>query len=73
MTSYDPNTFRAVVIASALELYAKTGMKANTAYTPKNMLATAGQITGVAYKRGAYMQAAQDLRAWANARKHIMA
>lgn len=56
--------FRARTIASALRLYAKTGMKANRAYTPSNMLAAATQITGQKFKRGQYEQAAQALIDW---------
>ena len=61
------NTFRATVIASALRLYARTGMKANAAYTPTNMLAVATEITGNTYKRNKdeYLRAAEDLNAWA--------
>ena len=61
----NPRTYQALAIARALELYRDTGMKANRAYTPKNMLATAEKITGKNYKRGAYSEAASDLRAWA--------
>lgn len=56
--------FRAATIASAMRLYIKTGMKANRAYTPTNMLAAAGQILGKTYKRGQLQQAADDLDAW---------
>jgi hypothetical protein len=58
-----PRTYQAVVVAKALKLYAKTGMKANRAYTPTNMLRTAGNITGKKYKRGQYMVAHDDLMA----------
>lgn len=58
--------FRAKTIASALRLYAKTGIKANRAYTPTNMLAAASQITGIKFKRGQFEQAAQALTDWAN-------
>jgi len=60
------DTFRAFVIASALRLYAKTGMKANRAYTPSNMLAAASAMTGKKYKRGQYEQAANDLAEYGN-------
>ena len=59
----DPNVFRAVVIEHALRLYAKTGMKANRMYTPTNMLKAAASMTGFTYKRGQYLQAADDLKA----------
>lgn len=57
---------RARTIASALRLYARTGMKANRAYTPSNMLAAATGITGKQYKRGQYVQAADDIKVWAD-------
>ena len=53
--------FRAKTIAVALELYAKTGIKVNRAYTPTAMLAAAAEITGQPYKRGQYVQAAADI------------
>jgi hypothetical protein len=65
----DQNIFQSLVIASALRLYAKTGMQANRAYTPTNMLKAASEYTGKKYKRGAYEQAAQDLTAYADALK----
>jgi hypothetical protein len=58
--------FRAKAIASACDLYAKTGMQVNRAYTPTNMLKAAASITGKTYKRGQHKQAAADLREWAN-------
>lgn len=54
--------YRLTVIASALDLYAKTGIKANTSYTPTNMLRAATEATGVKYRRGQYREAAVDLR-----------
>ncbi len=44
-----PYVFQAMAIRRAMEFYAKTGMRVNTAYTPKNMLATAAKITGKDY------------------------
>lgn len=38
----DPKIYQALALANALKLYANTGMKANSAYTPKNMMAKAG-------------------------------
>jgi hypothetical protein len=61
--------FRALTIASGLRLYAKTGMKPNRAYTPTAMLKAATGITGKTYKRGAYVEAADDLQSWANEMK----
>jgi hypothetical protein len=57
--------YAATVLASALKLYGKHRIKVNRAYTPKNMLAAATRITGKTYKRGAYLQASQDVRQWA--------
>lgn len=58
--------YRALAIASALRLYARTDMKANRAYTPSAMLAAAAQITGRAFKRGQYLEAADALKSWAD-------
>ena len=57
------DVYRATVLASALRLYAKTGMKPNSAYTPSNMLRAAGEMTGAIYKRGQYEAAAAALTA----------
>jgi len=62
-----PEQFQAITLARALRLYARTGMKANRAYTPSAMLATASRITGRAYPARAYTQAADDLFCWAEA------
>lgn len=58
--------FRAKTLATALRLYAKTGMKPNRMYTPTNMLAAASQMTGKTFKRGQFEQAAQALSDWAD-------
>ena len=58
--------FRAKTLASALRLYAKTGMKPNRMYTPTNMLAAASQITGTKFKRGQFEEATKSLTDWAN-------
>tara|TARA_R110000868_G_scaffold135728_1_gene348280 strand:+ start:345 stop:557 length:213 start_codon:yes stop_codon:yes gene_type:complete len=63
ITGNNINRYAIVVLASALKLYAKTGIKASRAYTPTNMLATATRHTGNKYKRGDYMTAHDDLRA----------
>jgi hypothetical protein len=57
--------FAAFALASALKLYAKTGMKANRAYTPTAMLRAASKITHKTYKRGDYLTAAADVQKWA--------
>lgn len=59
MTTSTPTTYQAIAVRTAIKLYANTGIKANTAYTPKNMLATAGHLTGKTFKRGQF-QAAYD-------------
>lgn len=55
--------FAITVVASAIKLYRKTGMKANRAYTPTNMLAFASKHTGKKYKRSELETAENDLRA----------
>lgn len=62
---YDPRKYQAIVIASALDLYRKTGMKANRAYTPSAMMKAASQITGRKFKARDYETAAIALREWA--------
>lgn len=54
--------FQALVIASALELYARTGIRAGRAYTPSKMLAMASKLTGKTFKRGEYLPAASAIR-----------
>lgn len=58
------NVYGAAVVASALRLYARTGIKANRAYTPKNMIATASKITGKRFKARDYLGAADAIDAW---------
>lgn len=60
----DPRVYQALAVASALRLYARTGMKANRAYTPTQMMLTAQRITGQVFKPHAYMVAAAALTAW---------
>lgn len=67
----DVEIFRAAAIASALDLYARTGIRVNRAYTPTAMLKAANQITGHVYKRGQYAAAAAGLREWANQQKAL--
>lgn len=57
---------RALIIASALNLYAKTGIKANRLYTPTNMMKAAREITGKQFKNRDYVGAAAALREYAN-------
>jgi hypothetical protein len=60
------NVYAAMVLAKALVLYAKTGMKVNRAYTPKNMMATAAKVTGKTFKARDYEGAAVALGAYVN-------
>jgi hypothetical protein len=57
--------YRLKVVATALELYANTGIKASRAYTPTAMLKVANEATGLHFKRGQYLQAAKALREFA--------
>lgn len=59
--------YHVIVIRRAIKLYRDTGLKANTAYTPTNMLRTAGVLMGKDYKRGQLEQAQTDLEAWLEA------
>jgi len=68
-TGSDVNIFRAIAIASALRFYAKTGMKVNRAYTPRNMLNAAAEMTGRKFKARDYIGAADALEALADAAK----
>jgi hypothetical protein len=61
------NTYAAIVLRSAIKLYAKTGMRANRSYTPTAMLAKAGEITGKTFKRGQFAEAQQALTEWLDA------
>lgn len=68
-TGSDINIYRAIVLASALRLYANTGMRTNRAYTPKRMMAVAAEITGQTFKARDYAGAAAALTAVADAAK----
>lgn len=66
VTKHSIEMYRMTVIYSALKLYIKTGIKANSMYTPKNMLGNIEQVTGVFYptsKKG-MLKAFEDLEAW---------
>lgn len=72
ITGQDVRVYQAMAIRSALNMYIRTGMKANTAYTPKNMLATAGHIVGKAYGKATnqtMQQAVFDLTAWIDSQR----
>ena len=53
--------FRFVAVAKALKLYGKTGIRANRSYTPKAMLAVAKELTGMSYRYGQYLEAADHM------------
>lgn len=64
--------FRAAVISQALTMYARTGMKANRAYTPKNMMEAARDILGDAskgVKTREYLKMASLLSGWVQTEK----
>ncbi len=60
-TEAEINRYTMAVIKSAISLYLKTGIKANRAYTPSNMLRAASAFTGKPYKRGQLPVALADL------------
>lgn len=62
----EPRLFQALVVAKALEMYARFGIKANSAYTPANMMRTATRITGRTFNARDYEGAARALRKWVN-------
>jgi hypothetical protein len=57
--------YRALVIASGLRLYAKTGIRPNAAYTPKAMMAAAEGLLGQKFKARDYLGAAKALSTFA--------
>jgi len=57
--------YQALVVAKALEVYARTGNRVNRSYTPRNMIYVAGQILGQIQPKRDYLGAAQRLRDWA--------
>jgi len=65
-TKHGIEMYRMTVIRSALKLYIKTGMKANSMYTPTNMVQQVTHKTGKVYKRGkaGMTEAFNDLEAW---------
>jgi hypothetical protein len=58
------NLFRAITLASAIDLYMKTGLVPTRGVTGPKMLALAKEYTNVVYKRGQYAQALAELRRW---------
>ena len=63
------NYVRAVTVAQGLRMYAKHGMRITRMATPTRLLQAATQYTGKRYKRGAYLQAADDVMRWADEMK----
>lgn len=53
--------FRLIVLANALECYAKYKLQVNRAYTPKMMIDAANFETGCTFRRGQYATAAAQL------------
>ena len=66
VTAHSIEMYRMTVIRSALKLYIKTGMKANSMYTPSNMLAAISKKSGKAYKKSkqGYAEAFEDVSNW---------
>jgi hypothetical protein len=58
------NAVRAAHLKVALSLYAETGMLTTRGATPTVLLKMATEYTGHKYKRGAYLEAAQDVADW---------
>jgi hypothetical protein len=65
----DVRIYQALLLASALNLYAKTGIRVNKSYTPTAMLRVANKLTGHNYRRGQYAAAATALRELADRMK----
>ncbi|MBS3648827.1 hypothetical protein KEU06_09435 [Pseudaminobacter sp. 19-2017] len=63
------SVFQAITIKTALKLYAKTGIKANRAYTPKAMMTMAEKITGQKFRARDYLGAVAGLETWIDERK----
>lgn len=61
--------YQAIVLASSLRLYAKTGIKPTRGVGPKHMMKLAEQITGLKFKAKEYILAAEALRTWADKTK----
>lgn len=60
------NLFRAKLLAESLRMYARCGLIPTRGVTPTRMLAMATEYTGKTYKRGQYVQAADDIQKWAD-------
>jgi hypothetical protein len=62
--------YQMMVIAAALRLYAKSGMKVNRNYTPNAMMRAATHLTGARFKPRQYLLAADVLEAAARGEAH---
>lgn len=63
------NYVRAELLASSLRLYDKCKIIPTRGVTATKMLKMATGYTGKTYKRGEYVRAADDVKAWANEMK----
>lgn len=65
-TAHSIEMYRMTVIRTALKLYMNTGMKANSMYTPSNMLQAISKKSGKKYKKSkqGYAEAFQDITNW---------
>lgn len=64
--------FRALALAQALSLYAKTGMVPTRGITATQLLKLASELTGKRYARGTHAQAGEDVRVWYETMKAAM-
>jgi hypothetical protein len=71
MTGQGVRVYQALALKHGMELYRKTGLKPNSAWTEHNMLRTATAITRHAYGHGpmAVNDAINDLTVWLEAQK----
>ena len=65
-TAHSIELYRMTVIRTALKLYMNTGMKANSMYTPSNMLQAISNKSGKEYKKSkqGYAEALEDINNW---------
>lgn len=61
------NVYVAASLRTGLRLYARTGIKPNRQWTPKNMMTMAARLTGRTFKARDYNGAADALQAWIDA------
>lgn len=67
-----PRIYQAVVIKSAIKLYARTGLRANSSYTPTAMKMTAEAITGKTFKRGDWQSMQDALQEWIDSQAGLL-